>query len=75
MEKPDSRTYIGKGKVDEVRAEIELLGANSVIFDHELSGAQVRNLEEALDAKIIDRTQLILDIFAGEQEHVKVSCK
>lgn len=64
MEKPDSRTYIGKGKVEEVKAELELLDANSVIFDHELSGAQVRNLEEALDAKIIDRTQLILDIFA-----------
>jgi GTP-binding protein HflX len=65
MEKPDPRTFIGKGKVDEVKAEIERLDANSVIFDHELSGAQVRNLEEALDAKIIDRTQLILDIFAG----------
>jgi GTP-binding protein HflX len=65
MEKPDSRWFIGKGKVQEVKAELELLGANSVIFDHELSGAQVRNLEEALDAKIIDRTQLILDIFAG----------
>ncbi len=65
MEKPDPNTYIGKGKVEEVKAELELMGANSVIFDHELSGRQVRNLEEALDAKIIDRTQLILDIFAG----------
>jgi GTP-binding protein HflX len=64
MEKPDSRWYVGKGKVQEVKAELEQLGANSVIFDHELSGAQVRNLEEALDVKIIDRTQLILDIFA-----------
>jgi len=63
-DRPDSRWFIGKGKVDEVRLEIERLGANTVIFDQELSGAQVRNLEEALDAKIIDRTQLILDIFA-----------
>ena len=63
-DKPDSRWFIGKGKVDEVRIELERLSANTVIFDQELSGAQVRNLEEALDAKIIDRTQLILDIFA-----------
>lgn len=64
-ETPDSKWFIGKGKVQEVREEVEKLGANTVIFDQELSGAQVRNLEEALDAKIIDRTQLILDIFAG----------
>lgn len=61
---PDPRWLIGKGKVDEVRSEVERLEADTVIFDHELTGVQVRNLEEALDAKIIDRTQLILDIFA-----------
>ena len=61
---PDPRWLIGKGKVEEVRAALEEAEANIVIFDQELSGAQVRNLEEALDAKIIDRTQLILDIFA-----------
>ncbi|MGM1020421.1 MAG: GTPase HflX [Bacillota bacterium] len=60
----DSKWFIGKGKVEELRAAAEELGANTAIFDQELSGAQVRNLEESLDLKIIDRTQLILDIFA-----------
>lgn len=63
-ESKDSKWFIGKGKVDELRAVAEELGANTAIFDQELSGAQVRNLEESLDLKIIDRTQLILDIFA-----------
>ncbi|MFI2855748.1 GTPase HflX [Paenibacillus sp. JSM ZJ436] len=63
-ETPDSRWFIGKGKVEELRMAIDGLGANTAIFDQELSGAQVRNLEETLDVKIIDRTQLILDIFA-----------
>lgn len=60
----DARWLIGKGKVEELRERLEALDANTAIFDQELSGAQVRNLEEALDVKIIDRTQLILDIFA-----------
>ena len=60
----DTKWSIGKGKVEELYAVMNELEANTAIFDHELSGAQVRNLEEALDAKIIDRTQLILDIFA-----------
>ncbi|BCG59539.1 GTPase HflX [Paenibacillus sp. URB8-2] len=64
-ETPDSKWFIGKGKVEELRMAADGLGANTAIFDQELSGAQVRNLEEALDLKIIDRTQLILDIFAG----------
>lgn len=63
-EKADSKWFIGKGKAEELKEMIEESGANTVIFDQELSGAQVRNLEQALDAKIIDRTQLILDIFA-----------
>ncbi|EFM12073.1 GTP-binding proten HflX [Paenibacillus curdlanolyticus YK9] len=63
-EAKDSRWFIGKGKVEELRVIAEELGATTAIFDQELSGAQVRNLEEALDLKIIDRTQLILDIFA-----------
>lgn len=63
-ETPDSKWFIGKGKVEELRAAAEELGATTAIFDQELSGAQVRNLEESLDLKIIDRTQLILDIFA-----------
>ena len=63
-ETPDTKWFIGKGKVEELRMAIDGLGANTAIFDQELSGAQVRNLEETLDVKIIDRTQLILDIFA-----------
>lgn len=61
---PDARWFIGKGKVEELRMAIEMHGGNTAIFDQELSGAQVRNLEQSLDVKIIDRTQLILDIFA-----------
>lgn len=60
----DSKWFIGKGKAEELKAMIEETGANTAIFDQELSGAQVRNLEQFLDVKIIDRTQLILDIFA-----------
>ncbi|MEF3301655.1 GTPase HflX [Paenibacillus sp. GYB003] len=63
-ESVDPKWFIGKGKVEEIREIAERLGANTAIFDQELSGAQVRNLERALDLKIIDRTQLILDIFA-----------
>jgi len=63
-EAPDPKWLIGKGKVKELLELLHETGATTVIFDRKLSGAQVRNLEEALDAKIIDRTQLILDIFA-----------
>ncbi len=60
----DVKTYIGKGKVEEVARYVENLEANSVIFNCELSGSQIRNLEEQLKCRIIDRTALILDIFA-----------
>ncbi|WP_309118484.1 GTPase HflX [Paenibacillus sp.] len=63
-EKADSKWFIGKGKVEEVRDRLRELNGTTVIFNQELSGGQVRNLEEFLDAKIVDRTQLILDIFA-----------
>lgn len=63
-ESPDPKWLIGKGKVEEVRIMTETYGANTVVFDQELSGSQVRNLEEALGVKVLDRTQLILDIFA-----------
>lgn len=65
LEVPDKRFFVGKGKVQEIRELADQTGATTAIFDQELSGAQVRNLEESLDMKIIDRTQLILDIFAG----------
>ncbi|MEP6961271.1 MAG: GTPase HflX, partial [Acidobacteriota bacterium] len=60
----DSATFIGSGKVDELKAQIEFHKATTVIFDQELSPTQQRNLEKALEVKILDRTQLILDIFA-----------
>jgi GTP-binding protein HflX len=62
--RPDPATYIGKGKVEELKEAILTEGADVVIFDDELSPSQARNLEEALDTKIVDRTGLILDIFA-----------
>ncbi len=57
-------TYIGSGKVEEIRALKEGLGYDVVIFDDELSAGQLRNLEDALGVKILDRTSLILDVFA-----------
>lgn len=56
--------YIGKGKIEEVAAYVNEVDANMVIFNDELSPSQIRNLEEDLDCKVIDRTILILDIFA-----------
>ena len=61
---PDSRTFIGKGKLEEIRNYISGKDIRIVIFDDELSGAQINNIEKALEAKTIDRSDLILDIFA-----------
>lgn len=58
-------TYLGKGKLTEVRERVYALGATGVICDDELSPAQLRNLENALDTKVMDRTMVILDIFAA----------
>lgn len=58
-------TYFGKGKIEELREQIMALGATGVVCDDELSPAQLRNLEDALDTKIMDRTMVILDIFAA----------
>jgi GTPase len=63
-ERPDSALYAGKGKVDEVGEGLRASGASLVIFNHDLSPAQQRNLEERLKCRVIDRTALILDIFA-----------
>jgi GTP-binding protein HflX len=62
--RPAQRTYVGKGKLEEVKRQFEELEAESLIVDDELDPAQQRYLENALDARVIDRTQLILDIFA-----------
>lgn len=61
---PDAATYAGKGKVQEIAAEVAAHGAGLVVFNHALSPAQERNLERALQCRVIDRTSLILDIFA-----------
>ncbi|MDQ2774144.1 MAG: GTPase HflX [Acidobacteriota bacterium] len=60
----DSATLVGSGKVEEIRSRVEADQIDSVIFDHELTPTQLRNLEKRLPAKVLDRTQLILDIFA-----------
>ena len=62
--RPHPATFIGKGKTTEVQRLANELGADVIIFDDELSPAQARNLEERIERKIIDRTQLIMDIFA-----------
>jgi len=61
---PDSRTFIGKGKLEEIKKYLEGKDIGLVIFDDELTGSQIQNIEKILDAKVIDRSDLILDIFA-----------
>jgi len=63
-EAADRATLVGRGKLEEIRAEANALGAPLVIFDSELTPMQQRNIEEATEHRVIDRTQLILDIFA-----------
>ena len=64
LEKPDIRTFVGKGKLEEIKAFIKAENIGTVVFDDELSGSQLRNIEKELECKILDRTTLILDIFA-----------
>jgi GTP-binding protein HflX len=64
LQHPDSRTFVGKGKLEEIKDYISGKNIRVVIFDDELSGAQINNIEKAIDAKTIDRSDLILDIFA-----------
>ncbi|MBK8554747.1 MAG: GTPase HflX [Lewinellaceae bacterium] len=69
LKHPEHRTFIGKGKVDEIAQYLEWHeNINMVIFDDDLSGKQTNNLEEALKVKIIDRSSLILDIFANRAQ-------
>jgi GTP-binding protein HflX len=67
-DKPDPATYIGSGKVSELKAIVKSTGADTVICDGELSPSQLRNLEDRVKVKVVDRTALILDIFA---QHAK----
>ena len=64
LEFPDPRTYVGKGKLEEIRAYISLHEVDIAVFDDELSPSQIRNIERELKCRIIDRNNLILDIFA-----------
>ncbi len=64
MDKPDSKFFVGSGKLDEITAFVEEYDIDTVIFDDELTPSQLKNIEKVVNKKIIDRTQLILDIFA-----------
>jgi GTP-binding protein HflX len=65
LQHPDSKTFVGKGKLEEIKTYITLKEIQIVIFDDELSGSQISNIEKILDTKVIDRSDLILDIFAA----------
>ncbi|MDR3190562.1 MAG: GTPase HflX [Lactobacillaceae bacterium] len=65
LDRPNSATYFGKGKVDELKDAVEYHGVEMVVANDELSPSQIRNLEERTGSKIMDRTALILDIFAS----------
>ena len=62
---PSGRTFIGKGKVTQLKELAESVDASVIIFDHDMTPAQIQNLEEATGIKIIDRSELILDIFSS----------
>ncbi|HEY9515943.1 MAG TPA: GTPase HflX, partial [Gemmatimonadaceae bacterium] len=64
LDRPNPATYLGKGKLDDLRAEAERNEATLIIFDDELSPAQARNVEEVIGVRVMDRAELILDIFA-----------
>ena len=70
---PNSRTYIGSGKLTEIADYIRVAEIDMVVFDDELSPSQLRNIEESFKCKILDRTNLILDIFAkrAQTSHAK----
>lgn len=73
MDKPHPVTFVGKGKLEEIAAYIKMTDIDTVIFDDELSPTQLRNIEKALECKVLDRTNLILDIFArrAQTAHAK----
>ena len=68
---PRGRTFVGKGKLDELKNLAESTDASVIIFDHDLTPAQIQNVEEATDRKIIDRSELILDIFSSRADTVE----
>lgn len=64
-ERPEAGTFMGKGKVEEMKGICDATGATTIIFDHDLSPRQISNIEEVTQRKVIDRSELILDIFAS----------
>src|SRR5947208_12793261 len=73
LQKPTAPYYIGKGKAEEIKHSFQDQDVTSVIFDDELSPAQGRNLENLLARKVLDRTQLILDIFAQDRKSTRLN--
>lgn len=67
-EAPDKTTYIGQGKVEQLKELVEVTEADIVIFDNDLSPAQTRNLEQAIGVKVLDRSEVILDIFSSRAQ-------
>ncbi len=65
LQHPDSRSFVGKGKLEEIGKYVKGKDVRVVIFDDELTGAQINNIEKAIEVKVIDRSDLILDIFAS----------
>ncbi|MCW3123289.1 MAG: GTP-binding protein HflX [Flavipsychrobacter sp.] len=65
LPKPDSKTFVGKGKLEEIKEFVQAKGVKLVIFDDELTGSQIGNITDAINVKTIDRSDLILDIFAA----------
>ena len=63
--RPDGSTYVGKGKLQELKGQMRALNIGTIIFDDDLSPTQIRNIEAGTDAKVLDRSALILDIFAS----------
>jgi GTP-binding protein HflX len=74
LDYPNSKTFVGTGKLEEIREYVKAAEIDIAVFDDELSGSQIRNLEKVLECKILDRTNLILDIFAkrAQTAHAKV---
>ena len=68
MDKPNPKTFLGTGKMDEIHHYVKEHEISTVIFDDELSPSQQKNISKILDCKVLDRTNLILDIFAQRAE-------
>ena len=68
LDRPDTKTFVGKGKLQEIVEYIKTQGVDLLIFDDELSPSQLRNIEKEANCKVMDRNNLILDIFAGRAQ-------